>query len=92
MMVMGDVKCLHCGFVTGHWVGQQGTPLTVAGLRCEGTGGSRTAAEELVRCGRCAGPVFLDEVSLVTSSYRLRRIRRMREQIAAMDARRDRAA
>jgi hypothetical protein len=46
----------------------------------------------MVRCQRCAGPVFLDDASPVISSYRLRRIRRLREQIAAIDARRVRAA
>lgn len=91
MLVIGDAKCLHCGFVTGRWVGAKGSPLTMAGLRDES---SEHAAvpEELIRCSRCEGPVFLDDASLVTSTYRLRRIRRLREQIAALDAERDRAA
>jgi len=38
------------------------------------------------------GPVFLDDASLVTSTYRLRRIRRLREQIAALEAEWNRAA
>lgn len=92
MLVIGDAKCLHCGFVMGRWVGPKGVPLTVAGLKDEQLGVPRGAPDDLVRCGRCAGPVFLDDASLVTSSYRLRRIRRLREQIAAFDADGDRAA
>jgi hypothetical protein len=48
--------------------------------------------DEAIRCGRCDGPVFLDDAALVTNSYRLRRIRRMREQLAALDGRGDKAA
>lgn len=84
MLVTGDVKCLHCGFVSGSWVGKSGAPLTVAGLKGAPTGPADP--EELVRCGRCDGPVFLDDVDLVISSTRLRRIRRLRDQIAAFDA------
>lgn len=91
MLVKGDVKCLHCGFISGEWVGANGAPLTVAGLK---TGGRQPDADPaaLVRCLRCGGPVLLDEVNPVISAYRLRRIRRLREQLAAMDARRGRAA
>ena len=88
MLVIGDVTCLHCGFVRGRWVGPKGAPLTAAGLRNQAT----PAADELLRCARCAGPVFLDDASAVGSSYRLRRIRRLREQLAAMDAESGRAA
>jgi hypothetical protein len=90
MLVIGDVTCLHCGFVRGRWVGPKGAPLTAAGLRNQAT--PPAADDELLRCGRCAGPVFLDDASAVGSSYRLRRIRRLREQLAAMDAESGRAA
>ena len=87
MLVMGDIKCLHCAHISGRWVGPKGAPLTISGLR------NHEAADNedlnaLVRCGRCEGPVFLDDASLVINSSRLRRIRRLREQIAALDARR----
>ncbi|MEO6396875.1 MAG: hypothetical protein ABIP13_00250 [Tepidiformaceae bacterium] len=95
MLVTGDVKCLHCGYISGRWVGANGAPVNVGGLRqspgepAPGT----TNGDDTVRCGRCEGPVFLDEPSLVISSTRLRRMRRLREQIAAFDAhRRGRAA
>jgi hypothetical protein len=91
MLVKGELKCLHCGFMSGEWVGTKGEPLLVSGRR------ARRPAEEanqaaMVRCDRCAGPVFLDAAEPVISSYRLRRIQRMREQLAALDARKGRRA
>lgn len=91
MLVKGDIKCLHCGHITGQWVGVNGDPLTMAGLRTPD--GQRPADPHApVKCGRCDGPVFLDDVGLVRSSARLRRIERMRAQIAAFDAHRGSAA
>ncbi len=87
MLVIGDIKCLHCAHITGRWVGPKGAPLVVSGLR-DHESAAGLEPDELVRCGRCDGPVFLDDASLVVSSYRLRRIRRLREQIAALDAHR----
>lgn len=87
MLVIGNVKCLHCGFENGRWVGQKGSNLTISGLR-----GRELGLEEdpgtIIHCTRCDGPVFLDDASLVINSYRLRRIRRLREQIAALDSHR----
>jgi len=87
MLVIGEVKCLHCGFENGRWVGAKGAPLTNSGFRNES---AAEAAEpgDLIRCSRCDGPVFLDDASTVINSSRLRRIRRLREQIAALDAHR----
>ncbi len=91
MLVKGDVKCLHCGYISGQWVGPSGAPLTVAGFTSERHPPSGDPVAP-VRCARCEGPVLLDDAALVISSYRLRRIRRLREQIAALEARRNRAA
>lgn len=92
MLVTGDVKCLHCGHISGKWTGPGGAPLTEAGFT---PSQPRMAADDPaapVHCLRCGGPVLLDEAALVISTYRLRRIRRLREQIAALDAHRRRAA
>ena len=93
MLVKGDVKCLHCGFISGSWVGKKGAPLTFAGYK------ATNAAEQIppdpatpLRCARCEGPVFLEDLEPVISSYRLRRIQRLREQIAALDGRGGKAA
>ena len=87
MLVIGDIKCLHCAHISGRWVGPKGAPLTISGLRNHVRSEDEDPAA-LVRCSRCEGPVFLDDASLVISSTRLRRIRRLREQIAALDAHR----
>lgn len=95
MLVIGEVKCLHCGYSSGQWVGPAGAPLTMEGFRPAGRQPDTNDPAEghaLVRCSRCAGPVFLDEASAVRSSARIRRIRRMREQIAALEDHKTRAA
>ena len=84
MLVIGNIKCLHCGFENGRWVGAKGAPLTVSGIRDHRIHDGEDPSA-LVRCARCDGPVFLDDASLVINSARLRRIRRLREQIAALD-------
>jgi hypothetical protein len=94
MLVKGDVKCLHCGFISGSWVGQKGSPVTMMGYTPGSAAAEQVSAEGSapVRCVRCDGPVFLEDLEPVISSYRLRRIRRLREQIAAIDARDGKAA
>lgn len=92
MLVTGDVKCLHCGHISGTWIGPGGSPLTEAGFT---PAQPRAVSEDPcapIHCVRCGGSVLLDEATLVISSYRLRRIRRLRDQIAALDAHRRRAA
>ena len=94
MLVKGDVKCLHCGFISGSWVGQKGAPVTAAGFRPGAALPDTPAADAnaVVRCARCDGSVFLEDLEPVISTYRLRRIQRLREQIAALDARGGKAA
>ena len=84
MLVIGDIKCLHCGFDNGRWVGPKGAPLTVSGLRNHILAAGEDPSS-FVRCSRCSGPVLLDDATLVINSSRLRRIRRLREQLAALD-------
>ena len=91
MLVQGDVKCLHCGFVSGQWLGENGAPVTTNGYQSKG---DATAEHDdgSIRCARCAGPVVLEDATPVISSRRIRRIRRLRAQLAAMDAQRRDAA
>lgn len=86
MLVKGELKCLHCGYMRGEWVGAKGDPPLASGRRARRPN-EDSAPGAMVCCDRCTGPVFLDAVEPVISSYRLRRIQRMREQIAALDAR-----
>lgn len=87
----GDVKCLHCGFVSGEWVGAKGAPIHMGGLRGAGPGAVGDP-EVAVRCFRCDGPVFLEGAGPVVNSQRLRRIQRLREQLAALGGRPSHAA
>jgi hypothetical protein len=91
MIMQGDVKCLHCGFVSGQWMGESGTPVTAKGFQ-PSQGAAPDDPTEGIRCARCEGPVVLDDATPVISSRRIRRIRRLRAQIAAMDAERRDAA
>lgn len=84
MLVKGEVRCLHCGFDSGAWVGTSGAPLTYAGL--QGTSAAPPAdASATIRCARCEGSVFLDNATHVANARRLRRIYRLRRQLAAFD-------
>jgi hypothetical protein len=90
MLVKGEVKCLHCGFISGRWVGMKGSPLLLSGFTPREPR-ETTPADALVRCARCDGPVYLEDVEPVVTGHRLRRIRRMRAQLASLDPRRDAA-
>jgi hypothetical protein len=91
MLVQGDVKCLHCGFVSGKWLGENGAPVTAKGYS-PGRPIDFIDDSNSIRCARCEGPVVLDDATPVISSRRIRRIRRLRAQLAAMDAGRQDAA
>ena len=92
MLVKGELKCLHCGHVSGTWTGAFGTPLTAAEFHNASGLGPTTDPAGIVHCSRCLGPVFLDEATPVVTAYRLKRIQRLRAQIAAMDTRNGHAA
>ena len=86
MMVRGEVKCLHCGYVSGAWAGVSGAPLTASGFTAVAGAKKGADAKAAIHCGRCGGPVFLNDASGVRRSDRLRRIERLRAQLAAYDA------
>lgn len=62
MQVMSDVKCYHCGHVSGQVEGTRTDRLVFhtfrprAGYRGEPPRGGR------LRCDRCQGPVFLEDI------------------------------
>lgn len=66
--VRADVKCYYCGFVSGELVGEPKTLLSVKSYRpVEGT--SAPKAGDPLRCARCGGPVYLDDVQPVKVQY-----------------------
>lgn len=63
MKFLADVKCYHCGFVSGELIGE---PKSI--LRPELFHPSPSYLKplprpgEALRCGRCDGPVYLEDV------------------------------
>lgn len=90
MLVEGQVTCLHCGASGGTWVGPKGSAIIGKGLR--GTLPEGTNPEAPLRCLRCRGPVILEGAEPVMNSARLRRIQRMREELAAIKRKKRHAA
>jgi len=62
MIHVGDVKCYYCGFISGELVGTFGLSLKNGTFR-PGPGVDAAAVEAgKLRCARCGGPVFVDDV------------------------------
>ena len=61
MMVSADIKCYYCGHVSGTFVGDSSAPIKVNAFRPSDPNWTPRPGEPL-RCRRCGGPVFLDEV------------------------------
>ncbi len=68
MKVVADVKCYHCGYVSGQLVGEHNERN--GGLKAESFRPAENyprplpRAGEVLRCGRCGGPVYLEDVRL----------------------------
>ncbi|HVC33889.1 MAG TPA: hypothetical protein VNL16_10305 [Chloroflexota bacterium] len=61
MQLVGDVKCYYCGFVSGEMVSGDGQSLKNGTFR-PALGVSTAASRGALRCIRCGGPVFIDDV------------------------------
>ncbi len=67
MQVTADVKCYYCGHVSGQIIGPKDEPLRVTNfVPRQGFSGAAPKAGERLRCERCRGPVFLEDVSPLT--------------------------
>ncbi|MBI4320879.1 MAG: hypothetical protein HY675_20495 [Chloroflexi bacterium] len=63
MKVIADVKCYHCGFISGQLVGDDADPVKADVFRpAAGYSRPMPRAGEALRCGRCGGPVYLEDV------------------------------
>jgi hypothetical protein len=65
MLVTADVKCYHCGHISGQVLGRrEGRVRVIRFLPRNTHGGGRTGvAGSRLRCVRCGGPVFLEDIS-----------------------------
>jgi hypothetical protein len=94
MLHVGDVKCYYCGFISGELVEanrqnlKNGTFRPAAGVDVAAVMSGR------LRCARCGGPVFIDDVRLekprpapiTFERERPGRPRRVRPLVEAVDA------
>ena len=63
MTICADVKCYYCGHVSGKISGEVGAPFKRDGFQPAAPHEGRSVpAGERLRCFRCGGPVFLDDV------------------------------
>ena len=63
MRVVGDVKCYHCGHVSGQIEGTRTDRLVLDSFKPRpGYRGPLPGPGHRIRCERCQGPVFLEEL------------------------------
>ena len=62
--VVADVKCYHCGHISGQIFGRQNQPLRVSDfVPRRGYTGPEMRPGMKLRCERCGGPVFLEDAT-----------------------------
>jgi len=88
--VVADVKCYHCGHVSGQIVGWRHEPLRVENfVPRPGYSGPEVKPGARLRCERCRGPVFLEDAAGVLSlKHMVARPPAARSQTAAKASRR----
>lgn len=63
MRVVGDVKCYHCGHVSGEIEGTRTDRLVLHAFKPRpGYRGQPPPPGQRLRCERCQGPVFLEDL------------------------------
>lgn len=69
MKVRADLHCYHCGYTAGRIEGsieQTGDPVKEQRLVAPAGGpGFRLRPGKAPRCGRCGGPLFLDDIEVI---------------------------
>lgn len=66
MIVRADVKCYYCGHVSGQVQGDPTDPRTRWSFHpVPGSDVQSVSARNSIRCLRCGGPVFLDEIEAI---------------------------
>jgi len=66
MKVRAELHCYHCGYLAARVEGEAGQKLSEARLVSPSIGpGVRLAKGRPPRCGRCGGPLYIDELEVV---------------------------
>ena len=69
--IRADVKCYYCGHISGQIVGFRHQPVRVENfVPRPGYQGEPLRPGKRLRCERCQGPVFLEELGQADLSYR----------------------
>ena len=67
MQVIGDVKCYHCGHISGQVEATRSNRLVIQAFRPRpGYEGDPPSKGERIRCERCSGPVYLEDLRAFT--------------------------
>jgi hypothetical protein len=86
-LIAADVKCYHCGHVSGQIVGPRNQPLRASNfVPRPGYTGPEVRPGMRLRCERCQGPVFLEDTMTVTPAApeaKLPRLPRAKDRKAA---------
>jgi len=71
MMIRADVKCYYCGHVSGQMEGDPSNSDSNWNFRTT-TGLIRPIRQkdQRIRCDRCGGPVYLDDVETIRATER----------------------
>ncbi|MCL5263880.1 MAG: hypothetical protein M1343_01575 [Chloroflexi bacterium] len=65
MKVIADVKCYHCGFISGQLVGEQNGRIRPESFHpVDKYPRPLPRSGDILRCGRCGGPVYLEDVRI----------------------------
>lgn len=62
-----DVKCYHCGRVSGTISGVHGRPLRECTFTKRGSFTAEAMPSGTVHCAHCNGPVFLDDIEVMAA-------------------------
>jgi hypothetical protein len=69
MNVRAELHCYHCGYVAARVEGKTegtGAPVTESKLTAPSVGpGYRLRPNHAPYCGRCGGPLYLDEIEII---------------------------
>jgi len=88
MRMIADVKCYHCGHISGQVLGEKEKRLVLHEFRPRaGYKGAPPKPGDRIRCERCDGPVFLEDLHEVPEEPALmtmpqKRVRRSRPEAA----------
>ena len=65
MLISADLKCYYCGYVTGEVITDTSHPDRVLAFK-PADAEAETGNTARRRCGRCGGPVYLDDAQTLS--------------------------